>query len=343
MTGETKRRLANAAAQASALWPLLVSVGRRLDEARTQAGEGGGILNRRSDELETLLDTPLEPIAAEGFEGRQLRLAEAVNEIRQRYQAVRDGASEIEALWLSVLPRTDAALATLHALGEDQTELGITEPLISRAQALANDLNERLVTDPLSVHKDDGLNLDDLVAKASRQIASLQAGREDLADDLVDAKQLLGQLRTLRSRAVANRIESEAKVLKPSGLSQVPSEAIFDHPDKGLGAQLRRVTTTDNWSSQRALLDLWLASARRLENQLSLVESANAAPLNARASLRGRLSAYQAKMAAVGLAEDLDLSGIVDAATDELFTVPTDLERAADLIADLAERLRGSS
>ena len=49
MTGETARKLSNAAAQARALWPLLVAVGGRLDEARTQAGEGGGFRNRHDD------------------------------------------------------------------------------------------------------------------------------------------------------------------------------------------------------------------------------------------------------------------------------------------------------
>ncbi len=343
LTGATKAKLAAAAGRAEALWPLLVVVGARLDEARTIAGQGGGFLNRIDSELAECLAKPLDPVAAPGLETKRLTLAQAIGEIRDRYQAVREGASEVEALWLDVLPRIDAALATLGGLSEDEKELGVTEPLIGRARALASDLNERLVTDPLSVHANDGANLDSVVAEASRQIAGLQTGREDLADDLIEAKQLLGTLRTLRSRAVANRIESETKVKAATGLRQVPSEAIFDHAEKGLGAQLRRVTATDSWSSQRALLDLWLTSAHRLEHQLSSVESANGAPLKARETLRGRLRAYQAKMAAVGQAEDLELTGIVDAATDELFTVPTDLDRADDLIASLAERLRGRS
>lgn len=338
--GKTRHILGPAAAKATALWPLLLAVGQRLDEARTQAGEKSAFGSRKDAELAALLDLPIGPLAATDLEGRSLSLAEAVNEIRSRYGAIRDGASEIEALWLGVLPRIDSAVATLNALAVDAQELGITEPLLGRARALVEDLNERLVTDPLSVHIADGENLDALVAKASGQIARLQTGREDLAEDLAHAKQLLGSLRTARSQAGANRIESEAKVLNPVGLVQVPSEAVFDHPEKGLDNQLRKVVSADDWSSQRALLDLWLGSARRLSVQLQKVEAKNAAPLSERSALRGRLRAYQAKMAAIGMAEDMDLTGVVDAATDELFTVPTDLTRASRLIADLAERLR---
>ena len=340
LAGATKQKLGNAALQAEALWPLLLAIGQRLDEARSLVEANTGFLNRSTKDLGELLAQPLGPIAAAGFEGRTTTLATAVNEVRTRYSAVREGASEVEALWLSVLPRVDSARATLNDLAKDANELGIVEPLIGRATALAEDLSSRLVTDPLSVHPKDGQNLDSRVDEAVRQIARLQAGREDLAEDLVEAKQLLSHMRSLRSQAGANRAESETKVLNPVGLVQIPSEVIFDHPENGLGSQLRRVTASSDWTSQRTLLDLWLTSARRLDEQLKDAESKNAAPLDERKSLRGRLSAYQAKMAAVGMAEDMELTGLVDAATDELFTVPTDLTRASTLIAELAERLR---
>lgn len=341
LTGKTKDVAAPVAKRAVALWPLLIVVGERLEAARSLASQSSGFLNNRNDDLAELLALPLGPIDAEEFRNRQLTLADALVEIRNRYGSVRDTASEIEALWLAMLPRIDAATSTLRSLESDAVDLGVVEPLIGRAQALVEDLNERLVNDPLSIHHDDGDVLDTRVAEAVRQIATLQTGREDLAEDLAEAKQLLANGRTLRSRAAANRVESESKVLAPVGLVRTPSEEIFDHPENGLGSQLSRVVdTAHSWSAQRTLLDVWFRSARRLETQLSAAEARNAAPIADRQALRGRLRAYQAKMAAVGLAEDMELTGLVDAATDELFTVPTDLDRAARLISDLAERLR---
>jgi chromosome segregation ATPase len=343
LTGRTRDQLGQVAAEAEELWPLLLAVGQRLDKARNVASSEAGSKQSRARNLAQLLDAPMT-ISGVALTDQAMTLTSAVARIRQRYSTARDGASEIESLWLDVLPRIDAARATLAALARDAENLGVVEPLISRALNLADDLSERLVNDPLSVHTSDGSNLDEQVSKAVRQISMLQTGRDDLAQDLVEARQLLASLRTLKSRAAASYVESQTKVLKPNGLIHTPSDSIFDDQSKGLAKQLDRVISVDGkWSAQRTLLDNWFDSARRLETQLSAAESANSRPLAERESLRGRLRAYQAKMAAVGKAEDMELTGVVDEARDELFTVPTDLLRAARIIADLAEQLRQSN
>jgi hypothetical protein len=341
LTGKTQVHLGQAASDAEALWPLLLVVGQRLDRARSVEAGSAGNKSSRNRDLATLLATPLENVAAPDFDGRSLTLGEAVAIIRDRYSAVRNGASEIETLWLNVLPRIDAASATLASLNRDADKLGVVEPLIGRAQSLADDLGARLVNDPLSVHAADGSNLDSKVADAVRQISTLQTGRVELSGDLLEAKQLLAALRILKSRAAASFAESQQKVLDPTALVHTPSNAIFDNESRGLGPQLNRVIANeDNWNAQRTLLDSWLGSARKLERQLDAAEVANSKPLAEREALRGRLRAYQAKMAAIGQAEDMVLTGVVDEARDELFTVPTDLLRAAQIIGDLAERLR---
>ena len=95
-----------------------------------------------------------------------------------------------------------------------------------------------------------------------------------------------------------------------------------------------------SWDQRRTLVDGWLSTARKLEAQLQRAEAANRAPLARRDELRGLLRAYQAKISAVGRAEDLELTALADQARVELYTAPTDLPRAAATIEELARRLR---
>ena len=96
------------------------------------------------------------------------------------------------------------------------------------------------------------------------------------------------------------------------------------------------------WTQQRAVLDSWLNKASRLEHQLVEAEARNRRPLDRRAELRGRLQAFQAKMAATGHAETPAAMSQADDAWAELYTAPTDLAKAEAAIAELAAELRKS-
>jgi len=90
-------------------------------------------------------------------------------------------------------------------------------------------------------------------------------------------------------------------------------------------------------------LDQWLELAEALVAQLAQAEKRNQAPLDRRNELRGLLSAYRAKAAAVGLIEQADLSDLADEAHNELFTAPTDLTRAESLVNQLGAAMQTSS
>ncbi|MEE9416722.1 MAG: hypothetical protein V3V01_15665, partial [Acidimicrobiales bacterium] len=77
--------------------------------------------------------------------------------------------------------------------------------------------------------------------------------------------------------------------------------------------------------------------------QLVRAYAANALPLRRRDEIRGLLSAYWAKAAAVGRAEDPLLSDLHDDAHNELFTSPTDVARAEMLVSGFGGALRDPS
>ncbi|MDH3683768.1 MAG: hypothetical protein OEV40_27920 [Acidimicrobiia bacterium] len=335
---ETKAKVGAAAEGAAELWPLIDAADSALAHIRTYV-DANGMRGRHRTELIRLLGDPW--ITLEGEPG-PVTVADILHRFRTRYDAIRGWVTQINDLWLAILPRIDAARATMARLEADVDDLGIPEPLIGRAKALAEDLEQRLVADPLGVVEGDGPQLDAQVAAAADQVAILRAGRDNLEDDLRSTEHLLANLRVLRARAEAAASESEAKVVDPGGLVRVPGPDVLDG-DNGLADRLDEIFGLGdraNWSHRRTLLDAWLATAGKLEKQLQRAERANRRPLGRREELRGRLRAYQAKMAAVGRAEDLELSALIDRVRSELFTAPTDLARATEAIEQLARRLR---
>ncbi len=338
---ETARKYGAAAAEARDLWTFIEAAGSQLTAARSHH-DTRGATGANGMELRRLLEEPWFAITAAGRPPQNYSLSQTMAEIRRRYQAVRIGVTEIDQLWVSVLPRVEAARTTLDRLAAEADELGVLEPLIGRARALADDLAERLVSDPASVSIQDGSNLDVQVANAAKQMSALRTGHDHLDADFNATEELLASLRVLLARAAAARVEALTKIADPVGLVRVPDPSLLDGPD-GLAKRLDDLfanAATRAWTQKRSLLDAWLTSARKLEAQLIRAGESNRAPLEARNELRGRLRAYTAKIAAMGRAEELELTELVDKARAELYTAPTDLQASEAAITELATRLR---
>ena len=347
----TAAQFATAVRQAKDLWPLVLGCEERLAEARAFVDQHKltKLSNdrRRLGELATLLSLPVVVNLIDGPAG-PLTVNAAVATLHQRYDAVHAGVARIDDAWLNVLPRVEAARETVERLGRDAEALGVTEPLIGRARAQAEDLAERLLSDPISVQPEDGPALDQLVADAARQITKLQTEHDNLDEDLADTKELLASLRVLRNRAEVAATEARQKIVTPDDLVTVPSNAILDGSG-GLADQLDELFALARgdgagsgraWTQQRSVLDRWLSRAQRLQEQLLSAERRNRADLERREELRGRLHAFQAKMAATGQSEEQGPMGLVDLAWNELYTAPTDLDNAESVIAELALELR---
>ncbi len=340
-TGETARKYAAAARDARDLWVFIDAASAQLGVARSHF-EANGANGSNGVELRRLLEEPRLAVTTADGSTRNYSVSQILAEIRRRYGAVRVGVTEIDRLWVSVLPRVEAARATLDRLDAEAAELAVIEPLIGRAKALADDLAERLVSDPGSVSIQDGSNLDLQVANAAKQMSALRTGHDHLDDDFNATEELLASLRVLLARAEAARVEAMTKIVEPDGLVRLPDSSLLDGPD-GLAQRLDDLldkAATSAWTQKRSLLDAWLNSARKLETQLLRAADANRAPLEARNELRGRLRAYSAKIAALGRAEDLELAELLDRARAELYTAPTDLPAAEAMITELATRLR---
>ncbi len=347
----TASEYATAVFQARDFWPLLDVLTERIDAARRLAERHGLTPDaghpRRVEELNSLLAEPLNVTLTEGT--RTLPTAAALGLLHQRYDAVHHGVNRIDRAWLDVLPRVEAARETADRLQAEADALGVVEPLIGRVRSRAEDLAERLLTDPISVGEGEGRDLDRLVADAARQMAVLRTGHDNLGEDLQRTEEVLASLRVLRTRAAAAAAEARHKIVDPKDLVTVPSRTIIDGSG-GLAERLDDLlastragggaTQPSTWTQQRTLLDQWLTMAERLERQLVEADSRNRRDLDRRDELRGRLQAFQAKMAATGRAESPEAMDLAEGAWTELYTAPSDLDAAEAAIVQLADELR---
>lgn len=333
----TRARVGRSAPDPGGLWTRLQTVEAAVHHIAEYI-ETNGVRGVHRAEVERLLGQRWLEV---GSPSRLRAISEVLAEVRATYDEIRPLVTEVEELWLAILPRLDAAKVTLGRLDAEVDRLGVPEPLIGRASASVADLGQRLVADPLSVTAADGDELDTQVAAAAGQVASMLAGHDALDDDLAGTAELLASLRVLRARAQASGSQAEAKVLGVESLVRVPSAAVLDGPG-GLAEGLDRLFDSGDvaWNQRRGLLDGWLSTARKLERQLQAANEANSGPIRRRDELRGRLQAYRAKISAVGRAEDLDLTALVDDARSQLYTAPADLDRAAVTIDELARMLR---
>ncbi|MEM7340158.1 MAG: hypothetical protein AAF467_15990 [Actinomycetota bacterium] len=287
------------------------------------------------------LDRPRPELAEPGGSARTI--ADAVSDVRNWLDRVQTVVADVDRRWQRELPRLEAARTTIGRLERDVADLGVPEPLIGRARAQADALTAALTADPLAIDDDAGTTLEAAVEAAALQVASMRQSRNNLDADMAGTEARLAALRSLRAQAEAAAIEAETKLVPGSrpDLVQVPSDAIFDAPG-GLVEQLDELFdgSTGAWHHQRGRLDRWLDAAADMDRQLRRALELNRSGLEHRDELRGRLKAYQAKVAAVGRAEDAELTDVVARARRALYTAPSDLSDAAAAIDDLARSLR---
>lgn len=349
LTGATGHRVAEVTSRAAQLWAGLDALRQVLERARgaRSAGRPGrdervelGALLTGPSVVASVIETPLadRDLLGEASTEQRVTIDQLLDQLRRIYEPVRDTVAAIDTVWRDVLPRLDAADTTLAHLDDELVELAATEATVSVARQQLSRLRACVMDDPLSLDTDAGERLDAAVAEAARQVGKLRHGHEAIEADLARSEVLVASARVLRAKASAARRAALAKIADPQGLIQVPAEAAVDELSSRADALRRR--SDQPWQVTRAELDQWLTLADRLVEQLRGAEAANQAPLDVRDQLRGLLSAYRAKAAAVGVVEFPELADLADDAHAELFTAPTDLDRARQLITELGAAIQ---
>ncbi|QFG27144.1 hypothetical protein F7P10_18600 [Actinomadura sp. WMMB 499] len=354
LSGETYRRWAAAQARLDLLW-------RMFEAYRGVLADAAGLRDRSSRpdvavlaELTGMLsgssvplpdgEVPLAERTLLGPRERSVPLDEAVAVMSEAFEFVAREVAAADAAWSALLLPLEEAEARwrdasrlAHALD------GTRHPELDRLGRELTALGRVVRTDPLSLVRDGRAD----TARLDRLCGTLRA----LADELAGVTRLRDGYEAVAAQLAASveevaRVEGEAARAYETVLVKIGSSTLPE-PARDLAAGLRdrmaaleRLREAGRWvelAGQVAQLERAAEDAlERARSDLRL----SAGLLERRAELRGRLDAYRAKAARLGLAEDERLCALYEEARDVLWTAPCDLRRATALLAEYQRAVR---
>jgi hypothetical protein len=339
LEGESATRWGEASTTLAQLWQWHALLEQLLDRATQLRGARPRVPDKRLREVRELLEGASIELSSEHvpLEQRDLLAQTALRctpqELLERSSAAFDQAKTVLAAagntWDALLPRLHAARAALQESAALAGALGEGEPPgLDRARERLSELTEKLSKDPLSVSSEEVADLERSLQAFRGDLDSLDELRHEIATQLADARELLDEFRDVAQEGADAHRQALAKIAAP---------AIHEplSVDVALESQLEdveRIARHGAWREARAVLGQWTARARSLLEQARRIARENSAPIEARNELRGLLDACQAKAARLGLIEDPWLAGMFEQAHDSLYTAPTDLVRASELV-----------
>jgi DNA anti-recombination protein RmuC len=252
------------------------------------------------------------------------------------FDQVKTVVAEFGRAWDTLTPRLTAARPVLdeaQRLAASVGESGRSD-LAEAADRLAR-LTATLSSDPLSVAPGDVDGLIDSLEAIRRDLEATVALRRDLDARLTQSRAVLAELRSAVEEGRAAHEELMVKIAVPSAAA--PPELPAD-VDDGLD-QIAAMARSGAWRDARRRLDQWTADTRKRLDEAHRLAQANRAPIDARNQLRALLEAYQVKAGRLGAIEDPQLAQIFAQAHEALYTAPTDLAVAAQLVRRYQELL----
>jgi len=308
LQGATARRWSAVAGDLLAAWESHAQLTATLERADALRGSRSRLRGELLDELEELLD------------GRPELLRSALRAAGEAQATVRDAG----AAWETLTPRLAAAGHAIDADGLDGPR-----PAYER-------LDADLAADPLSVDPAQVDVLEQAVEDARRELADLAGLRREAAARIAAARALMDRVEAAqRDGETAHRLVL-AKIADPS---VPPPRRVLSDLAAGLG-EIESLVELARWREARDALAGWTGEATvELEHALA-VAAANRAPIERRNQLRGMLKAYQGKARSLRALENGAITELFDRAEHELYTAPTDLVAATELITRYQEALR---
>ncbi|MGZ4328948.1 MAG: hypothetical protein ACXVXL_13080 [Solirubrobacteraceae bacterium] len=344
LEGQSAARWAGASQALTELWRwhgLLESLLTQADELRRsrRTDEVASLLRGRSIELASS-EVPIErrELLASAEETERCSPDELLASMSAAFDEVKTVLSEIGTAWEQLVPAIDDARRRLHAASALAAELqddGRAD-LEAAGQRLAV-LGATVTADPLSVDRDE-------VELLARRIDEIQSGLEaDVAlkrgfeARILEAREALERLGSLRNELRAARQELQVKISVPSAPPPPP-----DDDDERELSQIAGLAQRGAWSQARAELDALMETIAVHLDEAQRLLRASRVPIEARNQLRALLDAYQVKAKRLGMVEEPEVADAYTRAQVALYNAPTDLNRAAQLVRAYQETVNGS-
>ncbi len=262
------------------------------------------------------------------------------------FTKARDMVTAIEKAQDEFLPKLAAVVREtdeLRKLATSLGESGLAE--LAVVDQKVEELKKFTASDPLAVQAGFEQEVEPLLGPVRAKLKSVEGHRKAVDADFATAKNVIAQLEASHKKAKEAVAERELKVTvdNPETLAKPIDDSVIDGDANSMALKpwLSRLENTlaNNWKAASVGIANWLSQARqRLEASEKAVTD-NTQPLDERRSLRGMLEAYQVKAASFGRGEDPELARISREARALLFSRPTPLTKARDLVRQYQQAL----
>jgi hypothetical protein len=245
----------------------------------------------------------------------------------------------VEEVWSRLEPIIFSTIAEASGLETRAKSLNIdcSSEITALNQKLTQ-LRASIECDPLGVNEEFLQSIQPQILKLRTTIEQFAQQQQSLREAFIVAHQRLSNLLDIHRQAQAAYNESKIKVVDHSQLrTSLSVEEI-----EALSAWLARLETKFNEGLLNPVLiglGNWTAKVKEYQAIAQQAYAANQALLDTRTELRGRLDALQAKALGRGLAEDTTLSQLAQQAKQLLFTRPTPLAEAIELVSKYEKKL----
>ncbi|MBF2063456.1 MAG: hypothetical protein IGS39_03340 [Calothrix sp. C42_A2020_038] len=255
------------------------------------------------------------------------------------FQAAKDVVVAVDEVWSHLEPSLlsiEAETLQLQHLAES-LKVNCSEEISALTQKIKQQ-RVSIESDPLGVNEEFIKSIQPQVSKLKAMLEQAKQQRESVRLGLLAAREHLFNLHEIHHQAEVTFDESLQKITDHSKLQNpITKEEI-----QALSLWLERLEIKFNeglFNPVRVGLENWTAKVKEYIATEKKACAANKAPLDLRAELRGRLDALTAKALARGCVEDTILQEIAQQAKQLLFTRPTPLDQAAELVSKYEKRL----
>jgi hypothetical protein len=259
--------------------------------------------------------------------------------MKKAYEMAKQVILSVDEAWSRLHPILEHTEVEIQKLQKLANSLGI-ESLeeLSEMSYKITSLRACVESDPLGVTTDFSREILPQLTRVRMSLEQMAKQRQQLQEKFLLAHQLQSKLLELHHQATAAFTESTLKVVDHSML-QIPLQS---DQIEALSSWLSRLETKFSEGLVNPVqvgLENWLTKVKEYIIAVEKAYAANKAPLETRAELRGRLEALKAKALARGRVEDATLSELAFQAQQLLYTRPTPLNQAAELVSQYEKRL----
>ncbi|MCC3417354.1 MAG: hypothetical protein JGK12_19170 [Microcoleus sp. PH2017_01_SCD_O_A] len=258
------------------------------------------------------------------------------------FQVAKDVVVAVETARSHLAAQLTRAQTEMRSLQTLADSLGIRRSNeLAVAQQNLLDFGDRIICDPLGVSDEFEREIEPIIIRSRQYLEEIARQKASVKQELSQAHQLLQNLIHLNQQHQTIFAEYQEKITEAATRSQPLADEQIEALNQWL-ARLEIKFKEGIFQPVKIGLQNWRVRTQEYLSAQQQAYTDNQTALEMRQELRGRLQALQAKALAKGMAENEQLSQIAQQAKQLLYTRPTPLGQAIQLVSEYEKLLNRS-